>query len=61
MNPEESYRLSRVQTEGWHAAQEFSSDRLDSLGTTEIQTLSPYKSDPERARWMTGFRSALKV
>jgi len=59
-NDAEAYRLSRIQAEGWNAAHRIAArtfDRLD--GTTHIESLNPYKSDPERTRWSIGFTSAL--
>jgi hypothetical protein len=56
----EAYRLSRIHAEGWNAAHRIAArtfDRLD--GTTHIESLNPYKSDPERTRWSIGFTSAL--
>ena len=55
----EAYRLSRIQAEGWNAAHGIAASALDKLDETQIELLNPYKSDPERMRWSTGFRSAL--
>jgi hypothetical protein len=56
----EAYRLSRIQAEGWNAANRIAVSALDKLDGTQIKFLNPYKSDPERNRWSTGFRSALR-
>ena len=56
----EAYRLSRIQAEGWNAAHGMAASALDKLDETQIELLNPYKSDPERMRWSTGFRSALR-
>ena len=61
MNQEDAYQLSRIHAEGWNAAREFLSDSLHDLDDSKIKALSPHKADPERARWMMGFRSAVKV
>ncbi len=55
----EAYRLSRIQAEGWHAAHRVAANTLDGLDGTQIESLNPYASDPERTRWHTGFMSAL--
>jgi hypothetical protein len=55
----EAYRLSRIQAEGWNAAHRVAASTLDRLDTTQIESLNPYASDPERARWRAGFTNAL--
>lgn len=55
----EAYRLSRIQAEGWNAAHRIAASALDTLVGTDIESLNPYASDPERTRWKAGFRSAL--
>ena len=58
-NDADAYRLSRIQAEGWNAARGIATSALDRVDGTQIELLNPYKSDPERMRWSTGFRSAL--
>jgi len=58
-NDGDAYRLSRIQAEGWNAAHRIAASALDRLDGTQIELLNPYKSDPERTRWSTGFSSAL--
>ncbi|HEX3945655.1 MAG TPA: hypothetical protein VHW69_16370 [Rhizomicrobium sp.] len=59
-NDADAYRLSRIQAEGWNAAHRIAASTFDRLdGTTHIESLNPYKSDPERTRWSIGFTSAL--
>jgi hypothetical protein len=55
----EAYRLSRIQAEGWNAAHRVAASTLDRLDGTQIESLNPYASDPERTRWNAGFTSAL--
>ena len=55
----EAYRLSRIQAEGWNAAHRVAASTLDRLDETQIESLTPYASDPERTRWNAGFTSAL--
>lgn len=59
MKPVTVYRLSRIQAEGWNAARSVSGDDLADFDTAKIEALNPYPADPERARWLTGFKSAL--
>jgi hypothetical protein len=59
-NAGEAYRLSRIQAEGWNVAHGIAASALGKLDGTQIELLNPYKSDPERMRWSTGFRSALR-
>jgi ribosome modulation factor len=52
------FRLSRVHAAGWNRARRFSAaDGEPRAG--EIDAINPYKKDPERARWLMGFRGAL--
>ena len=55
----EAYRLSRIQADGWNAAHGAAASTLDKLDETQIESLNPYASDPERTRWSAGFTSAL--
>ena len=52
-----AFRLSRIQAEGWKAARSFLVG--GEPDDAKIASLNPHKRDPERARWLTGFRSAL--
>jgi hypothetical protein len=52
------FRLSRVQAQGWIAGRGRPSD--EELEDGDVSKLNPFPSDPERARWSAGFRSALK-
>ena len=47
----EAFRLSRIYAEGWNFA------RMD-LPEKEI-TSNPYVSEPERTRWLDGYKKAL--
>jgi len=47
----EAFRLSRIYAEGWNFA------RMD-LPKKEI-TSNPYVSEPERTRWLDGYKKAL--
>jgi hypothetical protein len=61
MRTSAAYRFSRIQAEGWNAARRFPSEDLADLDAATIGTLSPYHNDPEKARWIVGFRSAFKA
>jgi hypothetical protein len=51
------FHLSRVHAAGWNAARHFPiADREPNAA--EIDALNPHKQDPERARWLMGFRGA---
>jgi ribosome modulation factor len=53
----DSFRLSRIEAEGWNAARKYlTSGKTDDA---KIAGLNPHKADPERARWLAGFRNAM--
>jgi len=60
VKPEEDFRLSRVQAEGWNTARRMPLAGLATLDTAKIATLNPYFHDPEQMRWHAGFASALE-
>jgi hypothetical protein len=53
------FGLSRINAAGWKAARKFLAGEEPENGA--IALLNPYKNDPERSRWLTGFRDALGV
>ncbi len=53
----ESFRLSRIQAEGWNAARSFLTSGV--AGDAQVAALNPHKKDPERARWLAGFKNAM--
>lgn len=57
----DTYRLSRIQAEGWNAARAQSSGSPADFDETAAEALCPYRSDPEKSRWLTGFCSAFKA
>lgn len=61
MTMRQSYRLSRIQAEGWNAARANAAYDPDDVDEVNVGALSPYRKDPEKARWVTGFCSAFKV
>jgi ribosome modulation factor len=52
-----AFRLSRIQAQGWNAARGVPGD----LDDAKIAALNPHKKDPERARWLAGFRNAMDM
>lgn len=59
MSGDTAYRLSRVQAEGWNAARKIPAGDLASLDAAKTDALNPHETDPERARWLEGFKSAI--
>ena len=59
MNHGGAFRLSRVEAEGWNEAQRVMTDDALSANEGRVLLLNPYLTDPERARWLMGFRNAL--
>jgi hypothetical protein len=51
------FHLSRVHAAGWNAARHFSAADGEP-NAAEIDALNPHKLDPERTRWLMGFRGA---
>jgi hypothetical protein len=51
------FKLSRIQAEGWNAAQKYliSGNPSDEK---KIAALNPHSSDTARARWFAGFNNA---
>jgi hypothetical protein len=60
METSSPFALSRIQAEGWNAARAYlvSGDPGD---VKKIASLNPYRGPVERARWYTGFNTALKA
>jgi hypothetical protein len=51
------FHLSRVHAAGWNAARHFSTADGEP-DAAAIDALNPHKKEPERARWLMGFRGA---
>jgi hypothetical protein len=60
MTPDEDFRLSRVQAEGWNAARKMPVDDLAQIDAAKIALLNPYAKSAERTRWSAGFNNALR-
>jgi hypothetical protein len=60
VTPDDDFRLSRVQAEGWNAARRMPVDDLAQIDAAKIALLNPYAKDAERTRWSAGFTNAVK-
>jgi hypothetical protein len=59
LNENTDFLLSRIQAEGWNAAQKYL--RSGQPGdATKIAALNPHRGTEERARWFIGFNSAIQ-
>lgn len=54
---QDDFRLSRAQAQGWNAGRAYSIEFEPD--EAKIAALNPHKADPERARWLLGFRNSL--
>ncbi len=61
VNRDSAFRLSRVEAEGWNAAQRAMARDVAATDDARISKLNPHLADPERARWQAGFRNALSA
>jgi hypothetical protein len=61
MRAENAFRLSRIQAEGWKAARGLPLAGREDFDSAMIDQLNPYSTVSERARWVTGFLSALET
>jgi hypothetical protein len=59
MSQNTEFQLSRIQAEGWKAAQDYFL-RGRPADSEIIASLNPHKSEAERARWYVGFNSAIE-
>ena len=57
---ENSFRLSRIQAEGWNAAHRLPTIARDEVDAAKVDALNPYATASERNRWMAGFVDALE-
>jgi hypothetical protein len=59
MSGNTEFQLSRIQAEGWKAAQDYA--KRGRPGDAKIiAALNPHQSEAERARWYVGFNSAIE-
>ena len=59
INSTDDFRLSRIEAEGWNAAHRYMVDQSGEPGDIRVADFNPYRGDPARGRWATGFRKAL--
>jgi hypothetical protein len=59
MTGNDAFLLSRIEAQGWNAAQRVMIGETRTLDDARIAKLNPHVSDPERARWRTGFKNAM--
>jgi len=55
----DDFRMSRVEAEGWNAAQRYMVDQTGRPDDIRIADFNPYVGDLARSRWAVGFREAL--
>jgi hypothetical protein len=60
MKTDDTFRLSRIQAEGWNAARRVATDKLGQMSNSKIDALNPHVDEAERTRWSAGFKSAIE-
>ena len=55
----DEFLLSRIEAQGWNAAQRLMTGEPRVVAEARIAMLNPHPSDPARARWRTGFDNAM--
>ena len=59
MTGNDAFLLSRIEAQGWNTAHRVMIGETRELDDARISKLNPHVSDPERARWRTGFKNAM--
>jgi hypothetical protein len=59
MTGNDAFLLSRIEAQGWNAAHRVMIGETRAPDDARIAKLNPHASDPERARWRTGFTNAV--
>lgn len=54
-----AFRLSRIYAEGWNAAKKIPLTEGTDFDAAHVVALSPYKTEPQRSRWIEGFTKAI--
>jgi hypothetical protein len=57
---DDAFLLSRIEAQGWNAAQRVMIGETRAPDDAAIARLNPHKTDPARARWHTGFKNAVE-
>jgi hypothetical protein len=56
---QDDFRLSRIEAEGWNAAQRYTADESVKLGDIRVADFNPYAGGTARSRWAAGFQKAV--
>jgi hypothetical protein len=57
---QDDFRLSRIEAEGWNAAQRYMADQTDKTDDDiRVADFNPYGGGAARSRWAAGFRRAV--
>ena len=55
----DDFRLSRIEAEGWSAAQRYMADEEVRPDDIRVADFNPYGGGAARSRWAAGFRKAV--
>jgi hypothetical protein len=55
----DDFRLSRIEAEGWSAAQRYMADETVKPDDIRVADFNPYGGGAARSRWAAGFRKAV--
>ena len=55
----DDFRLSRIEAEGWNAAQRYMADESAKPDDIRVADFNPYAGGAARSRWAAGFRNAV--
>jgi len=55
----DDFRLSRIEAEGWNAAQRYMADESAPPDDIRLSDFNPYGGGAARSRWTVGFRKAV--
>jgi hypothetical protein len=58
-NANDDFRLSRIEAEGWNAAQRYMVEDAGEPDDVRVADFNPYRGDPARRRWAAGFHRAV--
>lgn len=54
-----AFRLSRIYAEGWNTAKKMPLADGNEFDAARVMAMSPYKTEPQRSRWIEGFTKAI--
>lgn len=58
-NEQDDFRLSRIEAEGWNAAQRYMADESVKPDDIRVADFNPYGGGDARSRWAAGFQKAV--